>query len=242
MLRVPRRARKSLLVLSALLMVLTVAQFGLGASPAFADRDENKCGQPMWSTREIVTGTGLNIIERCEPITEYFDPTTRETVTEWDWVHYKFKTATNNQRTLWQSGCASPGYIMVMSDLMSNGSGGGAAAAKVLLYDCNGDQLSRTTGARVVTQYNRPDGWYTCNDSGWKQTTNGRVAAYINQYTQPDCGNGSYRALAAGRFWSVTRNSWITRGWIATPAISLSYSCCTTEPEVTPTPTPATPE
>lgn len=241
MLLKPRGLGKPLLVLLALLMALTVAQLGPGASSAFADRDEDKCS-PHWDTREINTGTGLNIIERCEPVFKYYDLTTRETVTEWDWIHYRFKSATKNERKLWQSGCTSPGYIMVMSDLMSNGSGGGAAGAKVLLYNCNGDQLSRDTGARVVIQYYRPDGWYTCNDSGWKQTSNGRVAAYLNQYTQPDCGNGSYRALAAGRFWSLSLDKWITRGWIATPAISLPSVCCVTETEVAPTPTPATPE
>jgi hypothetical protein len=139
---------------------------------------------------------------------------------------------------------------MVMTSLMSDGpGGGGAASAKVLLYDCNANQLSRNTGARVVIQYYRPDGWYTCNDSQWQQTTNGRVAAYFNQYTQPDCGNGSYRALAAGRFWSVSLDKWITRGWLASPAVSLpGCGGCTfadtglpPEPTVVPTPTPETP-
>jgi hypothetical protein len=241
------RVRKSLLVLSALLLALTVAQFGPGAPAAFAVKVKNKCAPyTLWDIREINTGTGLILVERCEEVISYPDPITGEKVVVWDWVHYRFKTAPQNQRTLWHNNCDSPGYNMAMSDLMSDGSGGGAAGAKVLLYDCDGNQLARDTGARVVIQYYSTVGvgaWYTCNDSNWTQTSNGRVAAYINQYTQPDCGAADYRALAAGRFWSLTQNKWITRGWIITPSIYLSMPLVATEPTGTPTtPTPATPD
>jgi hypothetical protein len=242
MLRIPRRMRKSVLVLLALLMVSAVAQLGPGASSAFA-LDKNNCS-PHWATREQVTGTGLNIIERCEPVVEEEDPATGDPVTVWDWTLYRFKSAVNNQRTIWSSGCAYPGYLMVLNDLMSNGSGGGAAGGRVILYDCNGNRLNRTIAARVVIQYYRPDGWYTCNDSGWRQASQQQswMSAYLNQWSQPDCGAGSYRALAAGRFWSISLNKWITRGWIYSPSISLSSGTGPAEPTITPTPTPQTPD
>lgn len=224
-------------------MTLTVAQLGPGAPAAFADDVDHKCS-PEWATREIQTNTGINIVERCEKVQDYKDIYGVRHII-WDWVFLRFKATSLNQRNLWGSGCASPGYVMTLVGLISDGNGGGVAGTKVMNYDCNGNNLDRPSEARAVIQYYRPDGWWTCKDSGWIQASSGRVAAYVNQYSQPDCGNGSYRSLAAGRVWSNTLGKWITRGWIATPAISLSGCGCTitdTEPEVTPTPTPATPD
>lgn len=154
------------------------------------------------------------------------------------------KGAANNQRTNWEGGRTSPPYGMTLTALMSTGTGGGWAAGNVWIYNPDGTPLSRTIAARVVIQYLRADGWWTCNDSGWKQPSSARdwSTAYIPQYTQPDCGKGSYRALAAGRFWSVSLNRWETRGWITSPTVSLSGGVGPTEPTVEPTPTPDTPD
>jgi hypothetical protein len=136
---------------------------------------------------------------------------------------------------------------MVLADLLTRGTGGGASVAKVILYNRDGSHLNRQIAARSLIQYqpSGTSGWYTCKDSGWKQASTSTywMRAYVMQYTQPDCGPAYYRALAAGRFWSISLNKWITRGWIYSPSMWITYGTGPTEPESRPTtPTPDTPE
>jgi len=117
---------------------------------------------------------------------------------------------------------------------------------KVILYNRDGSHLSRTIAARSLIQYQPTgsSGWYTCTDSGWKQASTSTYAmrAYIQQYKEPNCGPAYYRALAAGRFWSISLNKWITRGWISSPSMWITLPVGTTPTEPVSQPTTLTPD
>jgi hypothetical protein len=234
-----RSLRRSLLALLAVLMVLTAVQLGPRASSAYAD-EIVICGV-KWATREFVTGGPINVIERCEPVLTVSD------VTFWDWVFLRFKPANQDKRTIWQGGASTPPYKMVLNAMVGSGTGGGVGAAKVILYNPDGSHLNRTIAARALMQYQPTgsSGWYTCHDSGWKQASTSTYAkrAYIFQYDQPDCGPAYYRTLAAGRFWSISLNKWITRGWIYSPSVWIPWGTAPAEPTSYPTTqTPDTPD
>jgi hypothetical protein len=233
-----RSLRRSLLALLALLMVLTVAQLGPGTPSASAE--DFGC-TPHWDERRFVTGGPVDIIERCEPVLTIADDTV------WDWEFLRFAPANQDKRTTWAGGASSPPYKMVLNAMVGSGTGGGVGAAKVILYNPNGSHLSRTIAARALMQYqpNPSSSWYTCHDSGWKQASTSTYAkrAYIFQYDQPDCGPAYYRTLAAGRFWSISLNKWITRGWIYSPSVWIPWGTAPAEPTSYPTTqTPATPD
>ncbi len=225
--------RKSLFALLALLIVLTVAQVG----PASAE--DYGC-TPHWGTQVVVTGGPLNIIERCEPVITFVSGDT-----EWDWVFLRFALANQDQRRIWQGGGSLAPYKMVVNSLVGGGSGGGAGAAKMILYNPDGTHLNRTIAVRDVMQY-QPSGsssWYTCHDTGWKQASGSAKRTWIWQYDQPDCGPAYYRTLAAGRFWSVSLNKWITHGWLYSPSLWIPWGTAPAEPTSYPTTqTPDTPD
>jgi hypothetical protein len=227
------------LALLALLLVLTVIQLGPLAPAASAYEDLDLCS-PHWAYREVSLGNGITGREQCVPVYMGVDGNI------WDWRPVSAGPGDTNRKTDWFGGRSSPPYLMSLTALMGNGQGGGAAVAKVMIYNPNHTVLKRTIAARVVIQYYRPaqSAWYTCRDSNWKQASSASqwMRASLNQYTQPDCGGGTYRALAAGRFWSVSLNRWETRGWIYSPSVGLPSTCCVAEETVEPTPTPATPD
>lgn len=233
-----RRLRRSLLGLLALLMVLTAVQVGPLALPAFAP--DLGC-TPHWGLRTISTPIGP-MVERCEPVEQFSD--LGRVYTIWDWVPYDGQG--EEQRTLWAGGATSPPYRMVLADLLARGQGGGASMAKVILYNRDGSHLSRTIAARSLIQYEPTgsSGWYTCTDSGWKQASTSTYAmrAYVQQYKEPNCGPAYYRALAAGRFWSISLNKWITRGWISSPSMWITLPVGTTPTEPVSQPTTLTPD
>jgi hypothetical protein len=231
MLRKRRSLRKSLLVLLALLMVLTVAQLGPASAADFG------C-TPHWGERRFVTGGPLDIIERCEPVLTIGGDTV------WDWVFLRFALANQDKRTIWSGGASSPPYKMVLNALIGGGSGGGAGAAKVILYNPSGSHLTRRIAARALVEYQPTgsSGWYTCHDTGYKERESYAMRAYVWQYTQPDCGPAYYRTKAAGRFWSISLNAWVTRGWITSPSLWITYGTGPVEAESRPTtPSPNTP-
>jgi hypothetical protein len=236
MLRKPRSLRRSRLTLLALLLALAAIQLG-PLAPAASAEDLYICSPP-WAIRVVQLGNGITGKEQCVPVYMGVDGTI------WDWRPISAGPGNTNRRTDWFGGRSSPPYRMSLTALMGNGSGGGAAVGKVMIYNPNNTVLKRTIAARVVIQYQRPTGWVTCRDSGWKQASAASqwMRASLNQYTQPDCGGGSYRALAAGRFYSVSLNRWETRGWIASPSVGLPSTCCVSEETVEPTPTPDTPD
>jgi hypothetical protein len=224
--------RKSLFALLALFMVLTAVQLGPGASSASA-WVRHYCS-PEWAIREIETNTGLNFLERCEPLR------VGSTGTVWKWTFLRFKSATNNQRKLWSSGCVpNPGYVMALDSLMSNGSGGGAAAGGIQLFNCNYNPLNRTIGVRTIIQVQSSptSSWRTCSDKLWIEAGTQRWWQWttLNQGREPDCGAGYYRAQVAGRYWSINLNRWITSGWLYSPSMWLSSPVVATEPTITPT-------
>jgi hypothetical protein len=238
--RKPWSLRRSRLALLTLLLVLTAIQLGPLAPAASAYEELFLCS-PKWAIREVSLGNGITGKEQCVPVYMGVDGNI------WDWRPISAGPGNTNEKKDWFGGRTTPPYLMSLTSLIGNGSGGGAAVSKVMIYNPNHTVLKRTIAARVVIQHWVSVGvgaWYTCTDSSWKQASAAQqwMRASLNQYTQPDCGGGSYRALAAGRFWSISLNRWETRGWVVSPTVSLPTPCCVTEPTVTPTPTPDTPD
>jgi hypothetical protein len=228
-----RHLRKSLLVLLAFLLLLTAAQ--LGPFPTAASAEPSKYCAPLWATMKEVTGTGLDVVWRCEPAVMG---------TVWVWVIYRFEpgSAANDKRQVtWVFDNTPPTlYRMGLNAMVGRGHGGGGAAGSVVITTLDGGNLDRRIASRVIMQVSTAQGWATCNDSGWREGPGARSwwKSFINQGTQPDCGSASYRAQVWGRFFSGVTNSWITRGPIYSPAVSISGPCCAPPTEPTKTPGP----
>jgi hypothetical protein len=231
-----RHPRRSLLVLLAFLLLLTTAQLGPFRTAASA-WVEHKC-QPEWATMKQVTGTGLDIIWRCEPSWRLGSNTI------WNWVLYRFEpgsVADDKKTVTWVYDNTPPTlYRMGLNAMVGRGRGGGGAAGSVVITTLDGGNLDRRIASRVIMQVSTAQGWATCNDSGWREGPGARSwwTSFINQGTEPDCGNASYRAQVWGRFFSGLTNSWITRGPIYSPSVSISGPCCAspTEPTISPGP------
>jgi hypothetical protein len=232
-------------MLFSLLIVLTAVQFGPLATSAHAAEDflDKPCSPP-WAEYVIVTGKSVNIRMRCEPYT--FQYPTGEYYTLWRWSFLRFEPADEadqQRRSVWV-GDTSPAYRAQLSAMVGSGSGGGAAAGKFYIMGRNGEDLDRTIAVRLIMQVQPgpTSGWLTCHDLGWSQqsASSGKMN-FLDQYSQPDCGDGYYRAQVAGRFWSLSLNSWITRGYTYSPAVWVNGPGTITdgEPEPTVTPTPA---
>jgi hypothetical protein len=239
-----RRSRRSLVALLALVTLLTATQLGLLATSARAEPQLHLCS-PEWAERELATGTGINIIERCEPHPWYFMSLPG---TLWDWAFLRFKPADQDKRVIAKRYSSSPPYSMKIQGIFGGGTGGGAAGGNIRLTNPDGTPLNRRIAARAIieVQPNPSGGFQNCRDSGWKESSSASwKSAWFNQYTQPDCGKGYYRAQVAGRFWSVSLNKWITSQWHYTTPIWVDgppICCVATEPTVTPTPHVESPE
>ena len=73
----------------------------------------------------------------------------------------------------------------------------------------------------MEVEYSGSSTFQNCRDTGWKEAPSpqSEYAAFLNNYTQPDCGTGYYRAQVAGRFWSISQSRWITSQWHYTSPI-----------------------
>lgn len=241
-----QRMRKSLVVSLALVAVLTAAQLGLLAAPAWAI--ELHLCNPEWAEREVSFGTSVNIIERCEPHPWIFFAGTPDEMegTLWDWAFLRFKPADQDKRVIAKRFSSSPPYSMKIQGIVGGGLGGGIALGNIRITNPDGSPLNRRIAARALTEYapTPTSGFYNCRDSGWKESSSASwKSAWYNQGKEPDCGNGYYRAQVAGRFWSISLGKWITSNWHYTSSIwADGPPCCLTEPTVTPGPHVASPE
>jgi hypothetical protein len=212
----PRRIRKLLLL--TLLLLLTVAQFGPGVPSASAGTHQT-C--PPLATRKVsYPSATYDIEERCVEVQSYDG-----TSFIWLWEVSGVKPKRDDRKTTWVGGANSGGlsYTMDLQALISDSRPGGAAFGRVVIATASGANLDRTIAVHVLTQVSTPRGWETCSDPGWKQASIARSMMQwtIDQGTSPDCGRASYRTLTWGRFFSVSRNAWVTRGPIASPSLSL---------------------
>jgi hypothetical protein len=232
-----REIRARLLIpLITLLLMVAATQLGPVAISYAAPGDVHYC-EPEWAIITEVTSTGLNIQYRCEPFT------TESGQVIWMWNLYRFVPANNDQRRVIWLKDTSPPYRLSLNAMVGGIEGGGAAAGSVFITGLDGTDLNRRIASRTIMQVQTgpTSGWLTCHDTGWKEASIQRswMKSSIDQFSQPDCGNGYYRAQVAGRFWSITLGTWITRGWTYSPAIWVDGppgSLVDSEPTVTPTP------
>jgi hypothetical protein len=212
-----RSLRKPLLTLLALLIAFAGVQFGSGAPSALAGQ-YGEC--PPGAVRKAsYPEASYDIEERCSEILSY-SGTTRM----WLWEFSGVKPKRTDRRTVWVGGDNSPPYTMSLQALISDSHAGGAAAGRVVIAQPNGSNLDRRIAVLVRTQYYRPStGWGTCRNGVWREASTQRsyMQWTLDQGAVPDCGNGSYRTQVYGRFFSVSLNSWVQRGPIYSPSISL---------------------
>src|SRR5574341_2032908 len=185
----PRTIRKPL-VLVTLIVLLTVAQFGLGAPPASAG-DHQTC-LPLDIRKTSYPDATYDIEERCVEVLSYSG-----TSAIWLWEFSGVKPKRDDKENNWTGGKNSGGlsYTMHLEALLSDSRPGGAAAGRVIIAQADGSNLDRTIAVLVRTQHYTAQGWATCVDPGWKQASIARsmMQYTIDQGTSPDCGNGSNR-------------------------------------------------
>jgi hypothetical protein len=225
------RSRSALLVL-VVAMVLTATQFSLYAV-AQEIEDRYDCSPP-WDIITVRTGKNLDVQYRCEP--RMYE----EDLRVWRWVFYRFVPAGGDKRVTAFRKSTSPPYAMEIQGLFGEAQGGGGAGSRIYITQPNGGNLDRRIAARVIMEVsNSPTGgWYNCagHDTGWVEASQPQsvMTAFLNNYTQPDCGVGYYRAQVAGRFWSVSLNRWITSQWHYTGAVWVNGPpCCVAATEPT---------
>jgi hypothetical protein len=226
------RLRRLLMVLLTLLMVLTVTQLSPHAV-AQEIEDVYHCSPP-WDVITVATGKSLDVQYRCEPRMEDVD------LRVWRWYFYRFVPAGGDKRLTAVRRSSSPPYTMEIQGLFGEAQGGGGAGSRIFITNPSGSALNRRIAARVLMEVSSSPtgGWYNCagRDTGWVEAATQRSAmtAFLNNFTQPDCGVGYYRAQVAGRFWSISQNNWITSRWHYTAAVWVNGPpCCVAATEPT---------
>jgi hypothetical protein len=212
----PRRRRKSLLLL-ALLMLLTIVQFGPGATPSLAG-DYATC-PPLAVRKASYPNATYDIEERCVEI-QSLDGRSYM----WLWEVSGVKPKRTERKTVWVGGRYNPPYTMNLQAHVSDSRAGGAGFGRVTIFTPSGGNLDRRIAVLVRIQYYRPStGWGTCSNSNWREASIARSQMQwaIDQGTVPDCGQGSYRTQVYGRFFSISLNRWEQRGPIYSPAVTL---------------------
>ena len=233
-----RRLRKALLVPLALLVLVSAIQLGPLATLAAAQHVVDKECEPLGATREWVTGTGINIIDVCIQVPHITD--IHGTHYKWIWDFLRFKPADGDKRVRASRSSTSPPYWMHIQGIFGGGAGGGAAGGRIWITNPDGSRLHRRIAVRVLMEVSSSPtgGWYNCagRDTGWREPPGPESEhhAFLNNYTQPDCGVGYYRTQVAGRFWSISLNQWITSQWHYTPAVWVDGPpCCVAATEPT---------
>ena len=116
-----------------------------------------------------------------------------------------------------------------VSGVVGKGEGGGAVGGRIWIKDPSGANLSRRVAVHLIMEYapTPTSGYLNCHDLGWDEAISpqAETTSFWNNQTQPDCGDGYYRAQVAGRFWSVSQNNWITSNWHYTGSIFIT-TCC----------------
>jgi hypothetical protein len=228
--RTLRRFRIPMLVSMAALMTLSAVQLGPLATPASAEHVAKKDCSPLGVTREVETGTGINIIDQCiqAPI---LDVENNKIVQHyvWIWDFLRFKPAGGDKVVRATRNSQSPPYWMLVSGVVGKGEGGGAVGGRIWIKDPSGANLSRRVAVHLIMEYapTPTSGYLNCHDLGWDEAISpqAETTSFWNNQTQPDCGDGYYRAQVAGRFWSVSQNNWITSNWHYTGSIFIT-TCC----------------
>jgi hypothetical protein len=234
-----RRLRKALLVSLALLMLVSAVQLGPLATPASAQHVVKKNCQPLGATREWVTGTGINIIDQCIQVPHITDINGTHYI--WIWDFLRFKPAGGDKVVRARRDSTSPPYWMQISGIVGEGNGGGAVGGRIWITNRDGSNLNRRIAVHLIMEYapTPTSGYLNCHDNGWDEAPSPQTETtdFINGRTEPDCGEGYYRAQVAGRFWSTSLDQWITSNWHYSPAIFVDgcVSPCT-EPTFTAVP------
>lgn len=240
-----RRSRIPMLVSVAALMILSAVQLGPLSTPASAAHVAHKDCQPLGDTRRIKTGGSLDILEHCvqSPILELEDGKLVQHYV-WIWEFLRFVPAGGDKVVRATRNSQSPPYWMNVSGIVGKGEGGGAVGGRIWIKNPNGTNLSRRIAVHLIMEYapTPTSGYLNCHDLGWDEAISpqAETTSFWNNQTQPDCGEGYYRAQVAGRFWSVSQNNWITSNWHYTGALFIT-TCCRRAPKEERTFTPGPP-
>ena len=215
-----RGAPRPLLASLALFLVLAAAQLGpLAPSAAAIPPPERRFCEPLGAIDVEVLQDGAKLEWICVQDFEFDNDPTSEF---WRWEFYRF-TPGPSQKQHGSRVSSSPPYRMHIDSAVGTGVGGGDAVGAIWINNPNGTALNRRIAVHTIMEYapSPTSSYINCHDLGWveapTQRSFWRVA--IKQYSQPDCGQGYYRAQVAGRFLATSTNTWQTSSWHYSPAV-----------------------
>lgn len=122
---------------------------------------------------------------------------------------------------------STPPYSSYVTAGIGQGYGNGVAVASYSLRNPNDTELVRDIAVRFIV-HNRTTGG-TCSDTGWVGTNASRKTIEVARDYPGTCGgSGYFETSAAGRFWSLSLDKWITNAWVQSGRLWLS-NCCAPE-------------
>jgi hypothetical protein len=119
---------------------------------------------------------------------------------------------------------SSPPYRSYVNSGVARGYTNGFGVASYSLRNPNNTPLVRDIGVRFLIK-NRTTGG-TCADTNWHGRRSSFYTWEIAKNLPGTCGGTAYyETAAAGRFWSISLNRWITNSWVQSGRIRL-VNCC----------------
>jgi hypothetical protein len=155
---------------------------------------------------------------------EYFPGATVYWVCEDGKWHILYILDTPDAEKFAAYGSSNPPYRAYINSGIARGYTNGFGVASYSLRNPNGTSLVRDIGVRFII-HNRTTG-ATCADTNWHGTHNSYYTYEIAKDLPGTCGGtGYFENSAAGRFWSVSKQTWIRNYWVRSGQIRL-VNCC----------------
>jgi hypothetical protein len=220
----PRGRRAAWLggVLIASLLLASAVQVGPAARPAAAWPPYD-C-EPQWADQTYTQYFNDEYIKYRCAFGEHF---------RWWWVVEE--VGSDDERLDWERYAGAAVWQAVLQSGIGRGYGAddpddpydpGVFTVAYELRTPGGTPMPRLLAVRMIIQYQSAGAWYTCSDTGWKQSPRATPQweywhEYGPIYGRPKCGEHPYRVKAAGRFLSISTGQWVTNAWTYSRPIGL---------------------
>jgi hypothetical protein len=142
----------------------------------------------------------------------------------WWWVIHEL--GSDEERVDWERYAGASVYQAILQSGIGRVGGPGLFVAAYELRTPGGTRMPRILAVRMIIQYQSAGAWYTCSDTGWKQSPRATPQweywhEYGPIYGRPKCGEHPNRVKAAGRFLSISTGQWVTNAWTYSRPIGL---------------------